>query len=382
MSPNNPIPDPNVPPPPLNLPVSMGPINLPEGLNQPKHKRRWGWLLVWTLLVFAGGVAAGPKLTEQAFMLVERASSMLGTRAPGFVQKLKPAAPSIMPLPAQGTATKPMPSASAAPTGQERGKAPAVAAKPVAAQIDHAEPQKSAEGAVARNAPAAPVAATAAPDRAKIAALEPPNAHAPRTKDAVKTASVAGGSTRKTKYHDPFEPENEKADEPKAATPSDKPSRDHSAGTAKSEIAPKSAASKSHDSLDALMADVVTDNKGKNKKRESKDIDAMLKDVQKSNPEPPPKREAPPPPPPLAPADISRVMAGVKSRGNDCAQRLGGKGVAELKLSVGKDGKVTDVRVGGKLANTPLGACIEKAARAASFPPSSGLRFDYRIDVR
>jgi hypothetical protein len=75
-------------------------------------------------------------------------------------------------------------------------------------------------------------------------------------------------------------------------------------------------------------------------------------------------------------------MASVKTRGNDCAQRLGAKGVAELKLAVGKDGKVTDARVGGKLANTPLGACIEKAARASSFPPSSGLRFDYRIDVR
>jgi len=308
---------------------------------------------------------------------------MLGTRALGFLQKLKPAAPSIMPLPAQGAATKPISPAGAAPAGQERGEEPAVAAEPSAAQIDHAEPEKPAEAVVARIPPAEPVAATAPAARTKIAAIEPPNARVPRTKGTAKTSSAAGGATKKTvKYHDPFEPENENTNEPKAATPSDKPGRDHSAGTAKSEIAPKSAAGKSHDSLDTLMADVVTDNKGKNKKRENKDIDAMLKDVQKSNPEPPPKREAPPPLPPLAPADISRVMAGVKSRGNDCAQRLGAKGVAELKLVVGKDGKVNDVRVGGKLANTPLGACIEKAARAASFPPSSGLRFDYRIDVR
>ena len=33
-------------------------------------------------------------------------------------------------------------------------------------------------------------------------------------------------------------------------------------------------------------------------------------------------------------------------------------------------------------ADTPLAACVEKAIRAATFPPSSGLRFDYRIDCR
>jgi hypothetical protein len=49
---------------------------------------------------------------------------------------------------------------------------------------------------------------------------------------------------------------------------------------------------------------------------------------------------------------------------------------------VSKDGNVTGVSVGGKLANTPVAGCIEKAARAASFPRSAGLRFDYRIDVR
>ncbi len=128
------------------------------------------------------------------------------------------------------------------------------------------------------------------------------------------------------------------------------------------------------------MTDGVADSKGK--KRESKDLDALLKDVQKSKPEPPPKREAPPPPASLSASDISKVMAGVKTRGNQCAQRLGQKGVAELKITVGKDGHVTDVNVGGKVADTPLGACVEKATRAATFPPSSGLRFDYRIDCR
>jgi len=50
--------------------VFIGPLTVPD----LPRKRRWGWLLVWTLLVFAGGVAAGPALIDQAFMLVERAS--------------------------------------------------------------------------------------------------------------------------------------------------------------------------------------------------------------------------------------------------------------------------------------------------------------------
>jgi hypothetical protein len=189
----------------------------------------------------------------------------------------------------------------------------------------------------------------------ELAAVEPRSAQAKRNKGGSdKIATTAGTPAgppalvepavpaKKTSvYHDPFANDDETVPAPKSAGP------------------------KSHDSLD-----------------KNKDIDAMLKDVQKSNPPPPPKREAQPSLPPLSPADIAKVMASVKTRGNDCAQRLGAKGVAELKLAVGKDGKVTEARVGGKLANTPLGACIEKAARASSFPPSSGLRFDYRIDVR
>ena len=378
-----------MPPPGLNLPVSMGPINLPEGIHQPepKRKRRWGWLLVWTLLVFVGGIAAGPTLTDQAVLLVERVSSMLGMSTPQFVQKLKPAPPSVMPLPAQGTAAAPVPvppaGAPNAPTGEERGQAPTVAKTPIAAPAERkAEPEKPAVAAPPRNSQPAHGAAATARDRVENAVTEP--ARPQHAKDAVRTASAKGTPVRKSaKNDDPFANDAETANEPKTATPShkSKPTFDESAGTAKSEPAPKPAASKSHDPLDNLMADVVTDNKGKNKKRESKDIDTMLKDVQKSNPAPPPKRDPPPSLPPLSPADISRVMAGVKTRGNDCAQRFGQKGVAELKLTVGKDGKVTNVVVGGKLANTPVAACIEKATRAASFPPSSGLRFDYKMDV-
>jgi hypothetical protein len=110
----------------------------------------------------------------------------------------------------------------------------------------------------------------------------------------------------------------------------------------------------------------------------------MLKDVQKTDgaPAAKPKAQAQAELPPLSASDIAKAMAGVKARSNECARRLKQKGIAELNLNVGKNGKVTDVSVGGKVAGTPLADCIAKAARGATFPPNAGLRFDYKIDAR
>ena len=350
----------------------MGPLTLPEA----SRKRRWGLLALWTLLVFAGGVAAGPTLIAQALVLVERAYSMLGMSPPKFGEKIEPvtlapthvpAAPSIVPLPSPPTG------AEEAATGQERAAVPAT--EPVASP-----PAARAEAATAPGRASATVMPVARGAHTKSEAKTPSAKAAPtRTTASPETAAPAPGG-----FHDPFAEGAGSASEPKAAAPSRKsrPSSDEPAPTAKSEPTPSPAASGSRDSLDSLMADVVTDKKGKDKQRGSKGLDALLKDVQKGEAEPAPKHEAPPPPASLSQAEISRVMAGVKTRGKDCARQLGQNGIAELKLAVGKDGRVTDVSVGGKLANTPLAACIEKAARAASFPPSAGLRFDYRIDVR
>lgn len=148
---------------------------------------------------------------------------------------------------------------------------------------------------------------------------------------------------------------------------------------------------KSGESLDSLMADVVTDDsssadgsgKSKSKKRDDKEMDALLKGVQKADPAPVVKKAAPPTPAaPLAPEEIKAAMAQAKARGNVCAQRFGRGGTAELKITVGKDGKISDVQLGGKLAGTPVSDCIEQAVKSTTFRPNAGLRFDYRIDVR
>ena len=360
----------------------IGPLTVPD----LPRKRHWGRLLAWTLLVFGGGVAAGPILTEQAFLLVERASSMLGMAPPQFVEKFKPAGPSIEPLPA--------PVGEQAPVGAGRAEpSPApTPAEPVAPQAARPAESERPAGTVVQELPAhsETVAAAGHPQPARTETPVARSAHprseargaSHRAEPAAKGANAETPPPATVPFKDPFADGAPSA--PKAATPSRKssPSFEEPARPAKSEPAAKPAASSSHDSLDNLMADVVTDSKGKDKPRESKSLDALLKDVQKGKPDAPPKQDAPAPLPQLSQADISRVMAGVKTRGKDCARQLEQKGVAELNLVVGKDGRVTQVSVGGSVANTPLAACIEKAVRAASFPRSAGLRFDYRLDVR
>ncbi len=152
----------------------------------------------------------------------------------------------------------------------------------------------------------------------------------------------------------------------------------NSAGKGKSDES--KSGGKSGDPLDSLMNDVVADSK--KGKKDSKEMDAILKDVQKSDPSTTAKKDQPVAAPPLSPADISAAMAQVKVKGNACAQRFGRSGTAELKITVSREGKVTDVAVAGKLAGTPVAGCIEQAVKTASFRPNAGLKFDYRMDVR
>lgn len=143
--------------------------------------------------------------------------------------------------------------------------------------------------------------------------------------------------------------------------------------------APAKSKAKGSESLDTLMQDGVSDKKKSGK--DNKDIDSMLKEVQKPD-KPQPKKEPEKELPSLSQADIATVMGGVKVKAHDCAVTHKLKGFAELKITVAKDGKVTTVGIGGKLAGTPVAECVEKITRAAKFPESKGLTFDYRLDVR
>lgn len=347
--------DPNVPQQGFGLPISMGPMALPP--QKPKRSSRG--ILAWSLVVFAGGIAVGPTAVDYASQVIDAGANVIAKRWPRLLGRYQPVASGELPQAPQRVGLGASPSAA---TG--------VPTQPVVSPT---------------SATPAPVRPELAPQRVAVAALPPtppPVERAERpgraghAKPAAKVSAPPPAPARKgSKHQDPFDTGSgaeQAAPAPKAAPSAPAP-----------EPPSRPAASKSSDPLDNLLAGAVTDSKGKSSsKKTSKDIDAMLKDVQKGDAAPAPKAKEQTALPPLSSSDISKAMAGVKVRSNECARRLNQKGIAELNLNVAKSGRVTDVTVGGKVAGTPLADCIAKAARGATFPPNAGLRFDYKIDAR
>jgi TonB family protein len=335
----------------LSLPVAMGPA--PILLPPQKPQRRWRWLVAWSLFVFTGGLFAGPLAHDFTIALLKDEAPKLASRVPWLFGWLAPAQPGSQPNLARQP--EPVPTRPTESTGAPR-IVPIVALAP--------EPESTTVTPRALGSSLAPAART----------------HGSRS-PGVRSTPGSGRATHSSKGKDPFEDDDPGAETPATARGSRSAPSDDSP-VAASEPASKRPAAKSSSSLDNLMAEVTTGSKAESKKSVSRDIDSMLKDVQKSVPPPAAKHNEPAPLEPLTAADISKAMAEVKTKSNACAQRLGQSGTAELKIWVGKEGKVTDARVGGKVANTPLGDCIDRVVRAAAFRPNAGLRFDYRIDAR
>ena len=86
--------------------------------------------------------------------------------------------------------------------------------------------------------------------------------------------------------------------------------------------------------------------------------------------------------PALSTGDIKTVMAGVQKQMNTCFRQHGKAGQADVKVEVAPDGSVPGALIRGEFAGTPTGACVQAKIKEATFPASSGLRFDYRLSVR
>jgi hypothetical protein len=261
-----------------------------------------------------------------------------------------------------------------------------------------AEPAKPTEPTEPADAPAAPqpkteIAAESAKTKAAVAVARPASERTERQArpharlgahdkvagslpavEAVDSLAVAKPKGHKHAGADPFDSYGDGESPTVAPAP---PAPAANAG-AEPSAPPKSRRSAV---LDDLMANGGSESKSHDKRSTSREIDAMLKDVQKSAP-PAPKRAEPPALPSLTASDIAKAMAGVKSHAATCGQRFGQNGIADLKLTVGSSGRVSDVAVRGKLADSATGRCVAEAARGAVFPRSGGLTFDYRIDVR
>ena len=85
---------------------------------------------------------------------------------------------------------------------------------------------------------------------------------------------------------------------------------------------------------------------------------------------------------PLAKGAVVAGMNSVKPKVAACYSEFKVQGMAMVNVVIGKSGKVTSATVTGKFAGTPTGACVEKAVKSASFPPSDGLQTPYPFQLK
>ena len=85
---------------------------------------------------------------------------------------------------------------------------------------------------------------------------------------------------------------------------------------------------------------------------------------------------------PLAKGAVVAGMNSVKPKVAACYNEFKVQGMAMVNVAIGKSGKVTSATVTGKFAGTPTGACVEKAVKSASFPPSEGLQTPYPFQLK
>lgn len=85
---------------------------------------------------------------------------------------------------------------------------------------------------------------------------------------------------------------------------------------------------------------------------------------------------------PLARGAVVTGMNAVKPKVQDCYNQFKVPGMATFNFTIDKKGKVSVATVTGKFAGTPTGACVEKAIKTATFPPSDGLQAAYAFPLK
>ena len=85
---------------------------------------------------------------------------------------------------------------------------------------------------------------------------------------------------------------------------------------------------------------------------------------------------------PLAKGAVVAGMNSVKPKVAACYNEYKQQGMAMVNVVIGKNGKVASATVSGKFAGTPTGACVEKAVKSATFPPSDGFSTPYPFQLR
>jgi predicted Zn finger-like uncharacterized protein len=122
-------------------------------------------------------------------------------------------------------------------------------------------------------------------------------------------------------------------------------------------------------SLDDLLDGAVRSRGGGGGKKVSSDDDGASKKPDASST-------------PLAKSAVVAGMNSVKPKVSACYNEFKQQGMAMVNVVIAKNGKVSSATVTGKFAGTPTGACVEKAVKSATFPPSEGLSTPYPFQLR
>jgi len=75
-------------------------------------------------------------------------------------------------------------------------------------------------------------------------------------------------------------------------------------------------------------------------------------------------------------------LRGVQPLIHACYLRHQLEGTAMVNIVIAKSGKVAKATVTGKFADTPTGACVERAVKTAAFPPSDGISTPYPFQLK
>jgi hypothetical protein len=285
--------------------------------------------------------------------------------------------PEIVPIPTVGQA---------APT---RGTAPRLAPRPEPAPSSAGEPGAARGRVLVPSRPSHLVAALSPPSPAPVRPAAPRKAAGdPFEDDAAAAAAlakplrtpVAAAAREVPPSDDPAAapaPRVAPAERPAVAA---KPAQAERADRAER---PERPAPKG--SLDDLMNTAVAApvKKPARPNREGREIDRRLAGFNEVKDEQPRKKlDEPPPVHALTRTEVQTVMRGVEANVRECYKQFHVGGPADVKVSVGEDGTVKSLTLSGPFTGTPTGSCVERFVKAATFPPSAGLRFDYRLSVR
>jgi hypothetical protein len=187
-------------------------------------------------------------------------------------------------------------------------------------------------------------------------------------REAAKAEPTAAGKDAKTEKSDRHHGghRGDRSDKDKKGAPEDKKAGSVVAAAA---TAPEPAEKKpAKGSLDELLESATRSGGRSSSARREDDAPAKKAEAAPSGP--------------LSKGAVVAGMNSVKGKINECYSQYKVPGMAMVNVIIGKSGKVSGATVTGKFAGTPTGACVEKAVKSASFPPSDGLTTMYPFQLK